>query len=112
MRGWLSPDRALQLVESALDRGIGTLHHKAQAFEVQIGEFGPVRPMPSASSESWSTTRQQWSMQRGSRTTRTWTTSSRPEIAHDAHFHHFIDVPPRGPFHRPALLSTICVTRW
>ena len=43
LRGWLSPDRALQLVESELDRAIGTLHYKAQAFEVQIGEFGPAQ---------------------------------------------------------------------
>ncbi len=43
LRAWLSMDQALQLLESELDRAIGTLHHKAQAFEVQIGEFGPVR---------------------------------------------------------------------
>ena len=43
LRAWLSKDQALQLLESELDRAIGTLHHKAQAFEVQIGEFGPVR---------------------------------------------------------------------
>ena len=43
LRSWLSADRALQLLESELDRAIGTLHHKAQAFEVQIGEFGPAR---------------------------------------------------------------------
>ena len=43
LRGWLSPDRTLQLLESELDRAIGTLHHTAQAFEVQIGEFGPAR---------------------------------------------------------------------
>ena len=42
-RAWLSPDHALQLLESELDRAIGTLHHKAQAFEVQMSEFGPVR---------------------------------------------------------------------
>jgi uncharacterized protein (DUF58 family) len=36
-------DQALHLLESELDRAIGTLHHKAQALEVQIGEFGPVR---------------------------------------------------------------------
>ena len=43
LRAWLSTDQALQLLESELDRAIGTLHHKAQAFEVQIGEFGPAR---------------------------------------------------------------------
>ncbi len=43
LRFWLSADQALQLLESELDRAIGTLHHKAQAFEVQIGEFGPAR---------------------------------------------------------------------
>ncbi len=41
LRAWLSTDQALQLLETELDRAIGTLHHKAQAFEVQIGEFGP-----------------------------------------------------------------------
>ena len=53
LRGWLSPDHALQLLESELDRAIGTLHHKAQAFEVQLGDFGPARSRrrtPSASS--------------------------------------------------------------
>lgn len=43
LRAWLSPDEALQLVESELDRAIGTLHHKAQALEVQIADFGPTR---------------------------------------------------------------------
>ena len=43
LRAWLSTDQTLQLLESELDRAIGTLHHKAQAFEVQIGEFGPAR---------------------------------------------------------------------
>jgi type IV secretion/conjugal transfer VirB4 family ATPase len=42
-RAWLSPGHALRLLESELDRAIGTLHHKAQAFEVQMSEFGPVR---------------------------------------------------------------------
>ena len=48
LRAWLSPDHALQLVETELDRAIGTLHHKAQAFEVQIessGRTGWRRPM-------------------------------------------------------------------
>jgi type IV secretion/conjugal transfer VirB4 family ATPase len=43
LRAWLSPEHALRLLESELDRAIGTLHHKAQAFEVQMSEFGPVR---------------------------------------------------------------------
>ena len=43
LRGWLSTDSTFQLLESELDRAIGTLHHKAQGFEVQIGEFGPTR---------------------------------------------------------------------
>ena len=43
LREWLSPDHALRVLESELDRAIGTLHHKAQAFEVQMSEFGPVR---------------------------------------------------------------------
>jgi type IV secretion system protein VirB4 len=43
LRFWLSSDRVLHLLESELDRAIGTLRHKAQAFEVQIGEFGPAR---------------------------------------------------------------------
>ena len=55
LRAWLSTDRTLQLLESELDRAIGTLHHKAQAFEVQISDFGPARlqkPRPSGSSAS------------------------------------------------------------
>ena len=43
LRAWLSTDRTLKLVESELDRAIGTLHHKAQGFEVQISDFGPAR---------------------------------------------------------------------
>src|SRR5690606_14442451 len=47
LRAWLSPSRALSLVEAELDRGIANLHHKAQAFEVQLAEFGP-RRLPKA----------------------------------------------------------------
>jgi type IV secretion system protein TrbE len=43
LRAWLSPEHTLHILESELDRAIGTLHHKARAFEVQISEFGPVR---------------------------------------------------------------------
>ena len=35
--------RRFSCSKSELDRAIGTLHHKAQAFEVQLGEFGPTR---------------------------------------------------------------------
>ena len=45
LRSWLSVDPTFQLLESELDRAVGTLHQKAQAFEVQIGEFGPARLM-------------------------------------------------------------------
>jgi type IV secretion system protein VirB4 len=40
MRAWFSSDHALQLIESELDRAIGTLHHKAEGFEVQVSDFG------------------------------------------------------------------------
>jgi type IV secretion system protein VirB4 len=43
LRAWLSTDRSLNLLESELDRAIGTLHHKAQGFEVQISDLGPSR---------------------------------------------------------------------
>jgi type IV secretion system protein TrbE len=43
LRAWLSTEHTLQLLESELDRAVGTLQHKARAFEVQIGEFGPAR---------------------------------------------------------------------
>ena len=41
LRSWLSTDHTLSLLEGELDRAIGTLQHKARAFEVQIGDFGP-----------------------------------------------------------------------
>src|SRR5687767_10529949 len=43
LHAWLSTDHTLQLLGSELDRAIGTLHHKAQGFEVQISDFGPSR---------------------------------------------------------------------
>ena len=42
-RAWLSTNRVLELLESELDRAVDALHHKAQAFEVQISDFGPAR---------------------------------------------------------------------
>ena len=43
LRTWLSTDRTLKLIDTELDRAVGTLHHKAQGFEVQISDFGPAR---------------------------------------------------------------------
>jgi type IV secretion/conjugal transfer VirB4 family ATPase len=40
LRAWLSPDHTLRLLESELDRAVGTLHHKAEAFEVQVSDIG------------------------------------------------------------------------
>jgi type IV secretion system protein VirB4 len=40
IRAWLSADHTRQLLETELDRAIGTLHHKAQAFEVQNSDIG------------------------------------------------------------------------
>ncbi len=40
VRRWLGTTDTFALVESELDRAIGTLHHKAQALEVQLAEFG------------------------------------------------------------------------
>jgi type IV secretion system protein VirB4 len=40
IRAWLSADHTRQLLEAELDRAIGTLHHKAQAFEVQNSDIG------------------------------------------------------------------------
>ena len=37
---WLSSDATVRLLESELDQAIGTLNHKAQAFEVQVSECG------------------------------------------------------------------------
>jgi len=38
-RGWLSSEKTIQLLEVELDRAIGTLYHKADAFEIQASEF-------------------------------------------------------------------------
>jgi type IV secretion system protein VirB4 len=47
LRGWLSSDATVRLLESELDQAIGTLYHKAQAFEVQVSECG-LRRLPKA----------------------------------------------------------------
>lgn len=39
----LSRSRTIALIESELDRALGTLHHKARAFEAQLGDFGSRR---------------------------------------------------------------------
>jgi type IV secretion/conjugal transfer VirB4 family ATPase len=38
-----SRSRTIALIESELDRALGTLQHKAGAFEAQLGDFGPRR---------------------------------------------------------------------
>jgi type IV secretion/conjugal transfer VirB4 family ATPase len=43
LQAWLSTDKTLELLESELDRAIGTLEHKAQGFEVQISDLAPRR---------------------------------------------------------------------
>jgi type IV secretion/conjugal transfer VirB4 family ATPase len=40
LRTWLSPSAGARVVEADLDRAVSTLHHKAQAFEVQLTDFG------------------------------------------------------------------------
>jgi type IV secretion system protein VirB4 len=40
LRGWLSSDATVHLLESELDQAISALCHKAQAFEVQVSECG------------------------------------------------------------------------
>jgi type IV secretion/conjugal transfer VirB4 family ATPase len=47
LRGWLSLEATVGLLESELDQAIGTLYHKAQAFEVQVSECG-LRRLPKA----------------------------------------------------------------
>ena len=44
LRGWLSSEKTIQLLEVELDQAIGTLYHKADAFEVQVSEFGLAAP--------------------------------------------------------------------
>ena len=39
-RGWLSARQTFALLESEIDRAVVTLHQKAQAFQVQLSEFG------------------------------------------------------------------------
>jgi type IV secretion system protein VirB4 len=49
LQDWLSTRRTFALVEAELDRAVVNLHHKAQAFEVQLSEFGLQRlPKPEA----------------------------------------------------------------
>lgn len=43
LRRWLSTRHTLTLLEADLNRAIATLHHKAQAFDVQLSDFGPQR---------------------------------------------------------------------
>jgi hypothetical protein len=43
VRAWLSTERTLKVIDAALDRAVGALHHKAQGFEVQLSDFGPAR---------------------------------------------------------------------
>lgn len=40
LRTWLSADRTGAIIEDELDRAIGTLHHKAQGFQVQLSDMG------------------------------------------------------------------------
>ena len=42
-REWLSTRRTVTLLETELERAVVTLHDKAQAFEVQLSDFGPQR---------------------------------------------------------------------
>jgi type IV secretion system protein VirB4 len=43
VRAWLSTDDTCEVLEAELDRAIATLHHKAQAFEVQVSDLQPAR---------------------------------------------------------------------
>jgi type IV secretion/conjugal transfer VirB4 family ATPase len=40
IRHWLSPAETLRLLDEDLDRAIATLHHKADAFQVQLNDIG------------------------------------------------------------------------
>ena len=40
VRAWLSADRILAVVEAELDQAMATLHHKAEACEVQLSDIG------------------------------------------------------------------------
>jgi type IV secretion/conjugal transfer VirB4 family ATPase len=43
LEGGFSARRTIALLEAELDRAIGALHHKAQALEAQLSDFGPSR---------------------------------------------------------------------
>jgi type IV secretion system protein VirB4 len=43
VRAWLSAGHTVALLETELDRAIATLHHKAEAFEVQLSDARPRR---------------------------------------------------------------------
>lgn len=45
LRSWLSATDRLTLIESEVDRAVTELHHKAEAFEVQLADFG-IRRLP------------------------------------------------------------------
>jgi type IV secretion system protein TrbE len=40
---WLSANETVTLLETELERAVGTLQDKAQAFEIQLSDFGPQR---------------------------------------------------------------------
>jgi type IV secretion/conjugal transfer VirB4 family ATPase len=40
LRNWLSPAQALRLLDEDLDRAVATLHHKADAFQIQLNDIG------------------------------------------------------------------------
>ncbi len=40
LKSWLSTETTIRLAEVELDEAIGTLYHKAKAFEIQASEFG------------------------------------------------------------------------
>ncbi len=74
------PDEALQLVESELDRAIATLHHKAQALEVQIADFGPTR-LPTSARRSGSS---------GGSVNYTPAVVDAARLTHDTHLDYFV----------------------
>lgn len=43
LQDWLSTSRTLTLLDLELDRAMATLHHKAQAFEIQLSDVCPTR---------------------------------------------------------------------
>ena len=40
IRQWLSPHEVLRILGDDLERALATLHHKAQAFQVQLSDVG------------------------------------------------------------------------